>query len=693
VTLSLQTLDSGDTNYRSKHNSNYSAIQSAVNTLETAYASIAGVTGAIYLYRALFGTSAARIDESGLVASIVGNEVQLTAGYAWLPDAGAVRHNTATASTSQLNALGDGTYYVTLDSGGAPTASASSTDALYSVVKSGGSLGSLTTLAVTKANLGVPFSVAHGGTGAATFASNGVLYGAGTSAIAVTAAAASSVLVTSAGSVPSLSQTLPSAVQGNITALGTVTSGTWSATQFVDANISASAAIALSKLAALTASRLVSTDGSGVLQAHAAITASRIVSTDGSGMLQANGALTAGRIPVASAAGALADYAALTFDGTHLLVGDTAARYSTGTYDGMQFASSKAAILRIQGASGKQATLQLTAGTGASTGYIIGRDVGDNGTNDFFLFDWANNRFAMYVNSSGQIALGPSGGSASDSVHGWANTNGIAGFRFTNQSTGAGAYSTLYLGNATSQTDVIMFSVGTGNSAYGGARSGGIGTNTTAPFVQLINSVEVGRWTTAGLSMTGHITCAADNTYDLGASGATRPRRVYVGTEVVVPTLTASTTVATAGITVSKAVSGAGLIATVQNTTATAPAELQIENSTTYLQIGIEGNTLGTRLGGTIANAGYLGVYSNAPLTLHTNNLYRGQISGAGSWVVGAASALATNASDGFLYVPSCAGTPSGTPTAYTGKVALVYDTTGEKLWAYNGAWKSVTLA
>lgn len=42
--------------------------------------------------------------------------------------------------------------------------------------------------------------------------------------------AANSVLITSSGNVPSLSQTLPSAVQGNITSTGTITSGTWNGT-------------------------------------------------------------------------------------------------------------------------------------------------------------------------------------------------------------------------------------------------------------------------------------------------------------------------------------------------------------------------------------------------------------------------------------------------------------------------------
>lgn len=52
-------------------------------------------------------------------------------------------------------------------------------------------------------------------------------------------------------------------------------------------------------------------------------------------------------------------------------------------------------------------------------------------------------------------------------------------------------------------------------------------------------------------------------------------------------------------------------------------------------------------------------------------------------------SALATSATDGFLYLPTCAGTPTGVPTAYTGTCAFIYDTTNNKLYVYNGAWKS----
>lgn len=64
------------------------------------------------------------------------------------------------------------------------------------------------------------------------------------------------------------------------------------------------------------------------------------------------------------------------------------------------------------------------------------------------------------------------------------------------------------------------------------------------------------------------------------------------------------------------------------------------------------------------------------------------QLTSLGSVVLNNA-AIATNATDGFLYVASGAGTPTGTPTTFTGRVALYVDTTNSQLWMYlGGAWK-----
>jgi hypothetical protein len=67
----------------------------------------------------------------------------------------------------------------------------------------------------------------------------------------------------------------------------------------------------------------------------------------------------------------------------------------------------------------------------------------------------------------------------------------------------------------------------------------------------------------------------------------------------------------------------------------------------------------------------------------------RMRITSAGNVVAGGSVALATTATNGFLYVPTCAGAPTGTPTAITGMAPIVVDTTNNKLYFYSGgAWR-----
>lgn len=87
---------------------------------------------------------------------------------------------------------------------------------------------------------------------------------------------------------------------------------------------------------------------------------------------------------------------------------------------------------------------------------------------------------------------------------------------------------------------------------------------------------------------------------------------------------------------------------------------------------------------------GYLGVDSNAQPAL----LGSGGSNTAARWdnaanlITGGAS-LNTNATDGFLYLPTCAGTPTGTPTTKAGWAPAVIDTTNNKLYFYSGgAWR-----
>lgn len=99
--------------------------------------------------------------------------------------------------------------------------------------------------------------------------------------------------------------------------------------------------------------------------------------------------------------------------------------------------------------------------------------------------------------------------------------------------------------------------------------------------------------------------------------------------------------------------------------------------------IGLVSTSTAHRLQSAITGSGtYL------PLTIFNAGAERFRVDTTGNVIVNTA-AIATNATDGFLYVPSCAGTPTGTPTAYTGRVPIVVDTTNNKLYFYsNAAWR-----
>lgn len=88
------------------------------------------------------------------------------------------------------------------------------------------------------------------------------------------------------------------------------------------------------------------------------------------------------------------------------------------------------------------------------------------------------------------------------------------------------------------------------------------------------------------------------------------------------------------------------------------------------------------------AGQGNFLIPSAFPMIFSTNNTERFRLDPGGSVRVGTA-ALPTTATDGFLYIPTCPGTPSGVPTAITGLAPLVINSTNNKLYFYSGgAWR-----
>lgn len=110
-----------------------------------------------------------------------------------------------------------------------------------------------------------------------------------------------------------------------------------------------------------------------------------------------------------------------------------------------------------------------------------------------------------------------------------------------------------------------------------------------------------------------------------------------------------------------------------------------------FARSGTLGGMVGLDDGGSLivgAAAGDMVIRASATLRFGDGSgNQRGFIDATGSASLGRPS-LATNATDGFLYIPSCAGTPTGIPTAKTGLVAVVADTTNNKFCAFlGGAW------
>ncbi len=54
---------------------------------------------------------------------------------------------------------------------------------------------------------------------------------------------------------------------------------------------------------------------------------------------------------------------------------------------------------------------------------------------------------------------------------------------------------------------------------------------------------------------------------------------------------------------------------------------------------------------------------------------------------------LAPTATAGFLWIPKVAGVPTGAPSAATGAVAIVYDSTNNRIYIHNGSWRMVAVA
>ena len=169
----------------------------------------------------------------------------------------------------------------------------------------------------------------------------------------------------------------------------------------------------------------------------------------------------------------------------------------------------------------------------------------------------------------------------------------------------------------------------------------------------------------------GHLLAGTDNTYDIGASGATRPRAIYVAG--------AGTFGGGIAVTGNSTIAGTlGSVTTLTCTTVTA-----------------------TNLGGTLSTAAQANVTSVGTLTaLTVSGVTILQLGGGGNKIgeatsngdfwVGPQSAIATTATAGMLILPGCNGAPTGARALGTNGFPAVVDYANSKIYVnFNGTWRS----
>lgn len=146
--------------------------------------------------------------------------------------------------------------------------------------------------------------------------------------------------------------------------------------------------------------------------------------------------------------------------------------------------------------------------------YSTGVELGSTGT-----FGW----------SSGGLSGSPDTILRRDAANTLALRNGTTAQTFNLYSTftDASNYERMYLSVTGGGS---AFEIATTQAGSGTARRLGIGTVGSA--VVRIFTANVDRWE---IGTAGHLIASTDNTYDIGASGATRPRILYIGTNITLP--------------------------------------------------------------------------------------------------------------------------------------------------------------
>ena len=309
--------------------------------------------------------------------------------------------------------------------------------------------------------------------GCSVGATNAIPYWTSATVQGVISPAASSALISSAGGVPSFSQTLPSAVQSNITALGTVASGTWNGT-------AVGIAYGGTGVATLTAGGVLIGNGTSAIQFASSASIGLCLLSNGSGSAPSFGSCASGS---GSAAGsntqvqynnstALAGSANFTWVSPALTIGQNAT--ATGQL-----------VLANGGALGTSITIQ-NLGTTSAWNFNLPTGAGTSGQP---LLSGGGSSSSMTFGTLGVAAGGTACAAASGTC--LDNITGFSSTGFMNR-TGSGTY--------TFTSTIGLINGGTGANLT--ASNGGIVYSTASAMAILSGTATANQIILSGASTT-----------------------------------------------------------------------------------------------------------------------------------------------------------------------------------------------
>lgn len=373
------------------------------------------------------------------------------------------------------------------------------------------------------------------------------------------------------------------------------------------------------------------------------MTGTLLIANGGTGQVTANAALNALLPPQAGNAGEF-----LTTDGTN-----TSWAVAGGGSSALSSVTAAVAANSINNGDNAQ-TWNWALTTGAKTGFTFTENIAaTNGLGAQFLVDISTiaastaNPFRIRSRTLDVITVG--------------NTGAVA-INSRAPSTGNGNALDLRAGNSISNGDGgdITLLAGAGN------------TSGTGGTINITAGAGIGGGLAGGINITGGIGNNGGNIVISSGQGTnTNPSSVSI--------IAAASAVASNGdggiINVTSGAAG--------NTSTNNGGPITIASGT-----GFSGGTIIVRAGVATQPSGLSNIFlqtsgGNTRLTLDKS----------GNVVIGTA-ALSTTATNGFLYIPTTPGVPTGVPTTFTGCSALTVDTTNNRLYGYDpvdAVWLNLT--